>query len=127
MVGAGAVGTVSALKFMQQATLEQLVVADAVSARASLLTDRLRDPRVRSLTLDAGDRAAVARTIRDTGTTLVLNAALPVTNLQVMRACLEARCDYIDLASGGTDADGVPKLEDVEKRWKTGARIQSGQ
>lgn len=112
MLGAGAVGTVSALKFVQQATLEQLIVADAVSARASLLTDRLHDPRVRSLELDAGDQHAVARTIRETGTTLVLNAALPVTNLQVMRACLQAGCDYIDLASGGTDADGIPKMDD---------------
>ena len=112
MLGAGAVGTVSALKFVQQATLTQLVIADAVSARASLLADRLHDPRVRSMALDAGDRAAVARTIHETGTTLVLNAALPVTNLQVMRACLDAGCDYIDLASGGTDADGIPKLDD---------------
>jgi saccharopine dehydrogenase (NAD+, L-lysine forming) len=126
MLGAGAVGTVSALKFVQQATLEQLIVADAVSARASLLTDRLHDPRVRSMALDAGDRAAVARTIRETGTTLVLNAALPVTNLQVMRACLDAGCDYIDLASGGTDADGIPKLDDqfaLDAEFRAAGRI----
>ena len=59
------------------------------------------DPRVSSRRLDAGDRAAVASAIRETGTTIVLNAALPATNLDVMRACLEAGCDYIDLASGG--------------------------
>jgi saccharopine dehydrogenase (NAD+, L-lysine forming) len=112
MLGAGAVGTVSALKFVQDAMLEQLVIADAVSARASLLADRVRDPRVTSKQLDAGDRAAVARTIRETGTTIVLNAALPVTNLDVMHACLVAGSDYIDLASGGSDADGIPKLED---------------
>jgi saccharopine dehydrogenase-like NADP-dependent oxidoreductase len=112
MLGAGAVGTVSALKFAQEAMLEKLVIADAVSARASLLADRLSDLRVTAMTLDAGDRAAVARTIRETGSTMVLNATLPVTNIEVMRACLEAGCDYIDLASGGTDADGVPKLDD---------------
>jgi len=112
MLGAGAVGTVSALKFVQDAMLEQLVIADAVSARASLLADRVRDSRVSAMQLDAGDRAVVARTIRETGTTIVLNAALPVTNLDVMRACLAAGCDYIDLASGGSDADGIPKLED---------------
>ena len=112
VLGAGAVGTVSALKFVQDAMLEQLVIADAVSARASLLADRVRDSRVSAMQLDAGDRAVVARTIRETGTTLVLNAALPVTNLDVMRACLAAGCDYIDLASGGSDADGIPKLED---------------
>lgn len=112
MLGAGAVGTVSALKFVQDAMLEQLVIADAVSARASLLADRLRDSRVTSCRLDAGDRATLARTIRETGTTVVLNAALPATNLEVMRACLEAGCDYIDMASGGSDDDGIPKLED---------------
>ena len=112
MLGAGAVGTVSALKFVQDAMLEQLVIADAVSARASLLADRLSDPRVSFRRLDAGDRAAIANAIRETGTTILLNAALPATNLVVMRACLDAGCDYIDLASGGTDDDGIPKLDD---------------
>jgi saccharopine dehydrogenase (NAD+, L-lysine forming) len=112
MLGAGAVGTVSALKFVQDAMLDQLIIADAVSARASLLADRVRDSRVSAMQLDAGDRAVVARTIGETGTSIVLNAALPVTNLDVMRACLAAGCDYIDLASGGSDADGIPKLED---------------
>ena len=112
VLGAGAVGTVSALKFVQDAMLEKLVIADAVSARASLLADRLSDPRVSSRRLDAGDRAALAGAIRETGATIVLNAALPATNLVVMRACLEAGCDYIDLASGGTDDDGIPKLDD---------------
>jgi saccharopine dehydrogenase (NAD+, L-lysine-forming) len=112
LLGAGAVGTVSALKFVQDAMLEQLVIADAVSARASLLADRLHDPRVSSRRLEAGDRAALIRSLRETGTTLVLNAALPATNLEVMRACLAAGSDYIDMASGGSDDDGIPKLED---------------
>src|SRR6478609_4470030 len=112
MLGAGAVGTVSALKFVQDAMLEKLVIADAVSARASLLADLLSDSRVSSRRLDAGDRAALVSAIRETGATIVLNAALPATNLVVMRACLEAGCDYIDLASGGTDDDGIPKLDD---------------
>jgi saccharopine dehydrogenase (NAD+, L-lysine-forming) len=126
VLGAGAVGTVSALKFVQDAMLEQLVIADAVSARASLLADRVRDSRVSAMQLDAGDRAVVARTIRETGTTIVLNAALPVTNLDVMRACLAAGCDYIDLASGGSDADGIPKLEDqfaLDAEFRAAGRI----
>ena len=126
MLGAGAVGTVSALKFVQDAMLEQLVIADAVSARASLLADRLADPRVSFRRLDAGDRAAVANAIRETGTTIVLNAALPATNLVVMRACLEAGVDYIDLASGGTDDDGIPKLDDqfaLDAEFKAAGRM----
>ena len=113
LLGAGAVGTVSALKFCEGATLEQLVAADAVSARASLLADRLNDPRVRAMELDADDRAAVARAIRETRSTILLNAALPATNLAVMEACLDAGCHYMDMASAGTDPnDGIPKMDD---------------
>lgn len=126
VLGAGAVGTVSALKFRQEAMVEQLIIADTVSARATLLADRLRDPRVRALTIDAGDRLQVAQAIRDTGTTILLNAALPATNLAVMRACLDAGCDYIDMASGGSDADGIPKLEDqfaLDDEFKAHGRL----
>jgi saccharopine dehydrogenase (NAD+, L-lysine-forming) len=126
VLGAGAVGTVSALKFVQEAMLEKLVIADAVSARASLLADRLDDRRVSAACLDAGDRAALARIIRETGTTIVLNAALPATNLAVMRACLEAGADYLDLASAGTDADGIPKMDDqfaLDAEFKAAGRL----
>jgi saccharopine dehydrogenase (NAD+, L-lysine-forming) len=126
VLGAGAVGTVSALKFAKEAVLEKLVIADTVSARASHLADRLNDPRVSAICLDAGDRAAVATAIRQTGTTLVLNAALPATNLDVMRACLDAGCDYIDLASAGTDADGIPKMDDqfaLDAEFKAAGRL----
>jgi saccharopine dehydrogenase (NAD+, L-lysine-forming) len=126
VLGAGAVGTVSALKFAQHAMLEKLVIADAVSARASLLADRLSDQRVSTLCLDAGDQAAIARTIRETGTTIVLNAALPATNIAVMRACLEAGADYIDLASAGTDPDGIPKMDDqfaLDAEFKAAGRL----
>lgn len=126
VLGAGAVGTVSALKFAQQAMLEKLVIADAVSARASLLADRLKDPRVTAIGLDAGDRAAVVDTLRRFGITIVLNAALPATNIDVMRACLEAGSDYIDLASAGTDADGIPKMDDqfaLDAEFKAAGRL----
>ena len=127
VLGAGAVGTVSALKFVQDAMLEKLVIADAVSARASLLADRLNDPRV------SCDRPGCRRSRRSRrvpfarlGTTIVLNAALPATNIDVMRACLEAGCDYIDLASAGTDADGIPKMDDqfaLDAEFKAAGRL----
>jgi saccharopine dehydrogenase-like NADP-dependent oxidoreductase len=126
LVGAGAVGTVSALKFAKEAVLEKLVIADTVSARASLLADRLNDRKVSAVSLDAGDRAAVAEAIRQTAATLVLNAALPATNMAIMRACLQERCDYIDLASAGTDADGIPKMEDqfaLDAQFKAAGRL----
>jgi saccharopine dehydrogenase-like NADP-dependent oxidoreductase len=126
VLGAGAVGTVSALKFAQEAMLEKLVIADAESARASHLADRLNDPRVSAIGLNARDRATVVAALRRSGITIVLNAALPATNIDVMRACLEAGCDYIDLASAGTDADGIPKIEDqfaLDAEFKVAGRL----
>ena len=126
LLGAGAVGTVSALKFAKEAVLEKLVIADAVAARASALADRLNDRRVTAVELHAADRDAVANIIRETSTTLLLNAALPATNLAVMRACLDAGCDYIDLASAGTDADGIPKMDDqfaLDAEFKAAGRL----
>jgi saccharopine dehydrogenase (NAD+, L-lysine forming) len=126
VLGAGAVGTVSALKFAKEAVLEKLVIADTVSARASLLADRLNDSRVTAVGLNAGDRAVVAGIIREHRITVVLNAALPATNLDVMHACLTAGCDYIDLASAGTDADGIPKMDDqfaLDAEFKAAGRL----
>jgi saccharopine dehydrogenase (NAD+, L-lysine-forming) len=126
VLGAGAVGTVSALKFAQDAMIENLVIADAVSARASLLADRLNDPRVTAIGLDAANRAAVVDALQKFGITIVLNAALPATNLDVMRACLEAGSDYIDLASAGTDVDGIPKMDDqfaLDGEFKAAGRL----
>lgn len=112
VLGCGAVGTVSALKFAQEAMVQQLIIADAHPGRAEQLASRIGSPKVRALTLNAGDRNAVAQAIRDTRSTILLNAALPATNLVVMRACLDAGCDYIDMASGGAENDGTPKLPD---------------
>ena len=43
-----------------------------------------------------------------------------------MRACLDAGCDYIDLASAGTDADGIPKMDDqfaLDAEFKAAGRL----
>ncbi len=112
VLGCGAVGTVSALKFAEDPQVTQLVVADALPGRADALASRIGSATVRALTVNAGDHLALVRAITETRTTILLNAALPATNLVVMRACLEAGCDYIDMASGGAENDGTPKLPD---------------
>ena len=97
-----------------------------MAARASALADRLNDGRVTAIELHAADRDAVAKIIRETSTTLLLNAALPATNIAVMQACLDAGCDYIDLASAGTDADGIPKMDDqfaLDAEFKAAGRL----
>lgn len=126
VLGCGAVGTVSARKFAELSSVEQLVIADAVPGRAQALAQQIGKPHVHALTLDAGNRDTLARAIRGTGSTLLLNAALPATNLVVMRACLDAGCDYIDMASGGAENDGIPKLTDqfaLHEEFKAAGRL----
>ncbi len=126
VLGCGAVGTVSALKFAEDPQVDQLVVADALPGRADALARRIGSPAVGALTLDASDRPALVRAIAETRTTILLNAALPATNLVVMQACLEAGCDYIDMASGGAENDGTPKLPDqfaLDARFRAAGRM----
>ena len=54
VLGCGAVGTVSARKFAELASVEQLVIADAVPGRAQALAQQIGKPHVHALTLDAG-------------------------------------------------------------------------
>ena len=68
VIGAGAVGTVSALRFARQPVFRQVVIADAVAGRAQALADRINDPRVRAITLDASREEVVVQAIRETGT-----------------------------------------------------------
>ncbi|MEO0447725.1 MAG: saccharopine dehydrogenase family protein, partial [Verrucomicrobiota bacterium] len=54
--------------------------------------------------VDAEDARDVARVIRESGAGLVFNAALPVHNLPIMDACLEAGAHYIDTSAPDLDA-----------------------
>ena len=112
LLGAGAVGTVAALKFGEHPIFEALTIADLDPKRAEQLAARVQHPSGRWLGVDAHDQNALTQVLRESGAELVLNAALPASNMTVMRACLAARCHYLDLASGGTDEDGIPTLED---------------
>jgi saccharopine dehydrogenase-like NADP-dependent oxidoreductase len=112
LLGAGAVGTVAALRFQKKRRFERIVIADRELERARALAARLDDPRALALALDADDPQAMAAALAQSGAELVLNAALPRQNLPLMRACLATRCHYIDLASAGTDPDGTPTIED---------------
>ncbi|HEX9638026.1 MAG TPA: saccharopine dehydrogenase C-terminal domain-containing protein [Acidobacteriota bacterium] len=112
LVGAGAVGTVAALKFADKAIFESITIADIDPERAAGLCARLERDDARALAVDADDLEQLSRALQASRAELVLHAGLPRSNLVIMRACLANRCHYMDLASGSSDSGAeIPSLE----------------
>lgn len=99
VLGIGAVGSVATIRIQGKTIFERIVLADHRLAPVNGMAKRLRDPRIFPTRIDASSVSEVEKTIRETGTDLLLNATLPRFNLILMQACLEAGAHYIDLAS----------------------------
>ena len=98
LVGAGGVGGAAAALAARRAFVERLVVADYDLGRARAVVDRVDDPRLQAVALDATDEAAVAATLAEHGVTALLNATDPRFVMPLFRAALAARATYLDMA-----------------------------
>jgi saccharopine dehydrogenase-like NADP-dependent oxidoreductase len=98
VIGAGGVGSAVVPTALRRDFFEHLVVADYDLGRAAAVADKAADPRVTAARIDASDREAIARLIRETGATHVLNAVDPRFVMPIFDACLAAGADYLDMA-----------------------------
>ena len=98
VVGAGGVGAAFAAIASRRSFFEQLVLADIDVSRAQRTVDRLGDPRVTAIALDASDARSVAAAIGAHGSTIVLNAADPRFVLPIFDGCFAAGATYLDMA-----------------------------
>jgi saccharopine dehydrogenase-like NADP-dependent oxidoreductase len=98
VIGAGGVGSAVVPTALRRDFFEHLVVADYDLGRAAAVADKAADPRVTAARIDATDREAIARLIRETGATHVLNAVDPRFVMPIFDACLAAGADYLDMA-----------------------------
>jgi len=98
IVGAGGVGSATALILARRGFIERCVVADRDRARARRVVDRVGDPSFSAIALDASDPHAVAAVCRDHGVTHVLNAVDPRFVLSVFEGAFIAGADYLDTA-----------------------------
>jgi saccharopine dehydrogenase-like NADP-dependent oxidoreductase len=62
------------------------------------VADKAADPRVTAARIDASDREAIARLIRETGATHVLNAVDPRFVMPIFDGAFEAGAHYLDMA-----------------------------
>ncbi len=98
IVGAGGVGSAVAGIAARRDFFERMVVADYAPDRAEAAVERLADPRISAARLDASNAAEVARLVRDSGATHVLNAVDPRFVLPVFNGAFGAGAHYLDMA-----------------------------
>lgn len=97
-IGAGGVGTASALIAKRRGFFETWVVADCEPTRVSELIERVGDDRFAGVTLDASDGAAIESAIRENSITHVLNVIDPRFVMSIFNACAATGAHYIDTA-----------------------------
>jgi len=100
IVGAGMQGQVITWNLGRCAEVSEILVADYDEARAAFVAGQVGAGKATPLKLDASDADAVAKAAQ--GAKLVVNAVIPEYNLSILRACIAARCDYLDMATGQT-------------------------
>jgi len=78
--------------------VECLVVADYDLSRAEAVVDRVGDPRLVAVKLDATDQTAVQEALTEHNATALLNATDPRFVMPLFRAALAGGATYLDMA-----------------------------
>ncbi len=97
VLGAGAIGSVSATLLSKSPEVERLVIADRSLDAAKALAEKLDRGRVEADRVDAGKVESMVEAFK--GFDVVLNLVLPRFNLKIMDACLKAGVHYMDAAT----------------------------
>ena len=97
VLGAGAIGSVSATLLSKSPVVERLVIADRSLEAAKNLAEKLDRGRVEAMRVDASKMDAMVEAFK--GFDLVLNLVLPRFNLKIMDACLKGGVHYMDAAT----------------------------
>ena len=100
IIGTGNVGTVTALKCAKQRNVfSGIVLANRTLQKALALRDRIGDPKIAAVSVNADDSRDVARLIENFAIDLVINTALPAQDVPIMAACAQTGASYIDTAN----------------------------
>ncbi len=97
VLGAGAIGSVSATLLSKSPAVERLVIADRSLEAAKTLAEKLDRGKVAADRVDASKVDAMVEAFK--GFDVVLNLVLPRFNLRIMDACLKAGVHYVDAAT----------------------------
>ncbi len=97
VLGAGAIGQVTATLLAKSEQVEELVVASRRLPQARALVKRIGKKHVRARQLDCDKVPDMVRAFK--GFDMVVNLVLPRFNLKIMDACVRAGVHYLDTAT----------------------------
>ncbi|NIN00092.1 MAG: hypothetical protein GTO24_19070 [candidate division Zixibacteria bacterium] len=123
ILGTGGVGTVIAQDLGEDPDISQIVLADADLAKAKRLEERIANAA--AYLVDASKVDQLEPLLR--GFHLVINALPPEFNQNVMRASLDNKANYLDMASGTIQGETIDesfqKQLNLDSDWKQGGLI----
>jgi saccharopine dehydrogenase (NAD+, L-lysine-forming) len=105
VVGAGMQGQVITWNLGRSPLVTEIVVADYDESRATFVAAQVGAGKAKAIRLDASDTDAVAAA--GAGARLIVNAVIPQFNMSILRACLRAGANYLDMASGQTSTQTI--------------------
>jgi len=134
IIGAGAQGNVISGVLSRADDIGEIMLADIDINRANEVAQYVGSKKIRTGTVNASDKAAVASLLKKGNYDMVVNATLMTFNRPILEAALEAGVHYLDMASDEffTTKDGkeylVEQLEYADDFKKAGltANILAG-
>jgi len=127
VLGVGAVGTVIADVLSKQEEFDEVIVADLTKEHAQKVADKIGSSKTTAIAMNANNVEEMKAGLKDVD--LVINAVLPRFFLKIMKAALESRTSYMDMATDlgvaahekpGNKIDKVPIDLQLEQdaKWK---------
>jgi len=95
VIGAGAMGKAIMQDLSENPEVRQILVADYEEEKAKEYAASFKDPRIKGCFVDAFNVGETVNLIKNYDA--AINAAQYYVNLDIMKACLKARCHYNDL------------------------------
>ena len=134
IIGAGAQGNVISGVLAKAEDVREIMLVDINLVRANEVAQYVGSDKIKTATVNASNKADVAKLMKKGSYDLVVNATLMTFNRQVLEGALAAGINYLDMASNDffTQKDGkeylVEQLEYAEAFEKAGltANILAG-
>ncbi len=103
VIGAGGVSRVTVHKMViNRDVFQKIFIASKTLSKCVKLADEINSMynfKIEVFQLDADHIQETVNIIKKTGVKLVINLALPYQDLNIMKACLECKVDYLDTAN----------------------------
>jgi lysine 6-dehydrogenase len=112
ILGMGLMGPTVAKDCCESPDVEQVTAADIDDAKLKAVKKYAGSKKLKTVKLDVNDHAAVVKAIK--GHDVVVNATAAKFALQVLRAAMEAKVNFLDLSAGSFPQEG-DVYKEVEK------------